>query len=153
MIRRPPRSTLSPYTTLFRSQPRFFHEQAIEVAQERPAAGKHHAFFGDVRAQLGRSLLQRRLHRAYDLVERLGERLQDLVRGNREASRDALGEVAAFYFHFSYFGAGEGRSDLLLDRFRRGFADQHAVVAADVVEDRVGALVPADPHPAPVDPR
>src|SRR5256885_4548705 len=59
MIRRPPRSTLSPYTTLFRSQPRFFHEQAIEVAQERPAAGEHHAFFGDVRAQLGRSLLQR----------------------------------------------------------------------------------------------
>src|SRR5258706_760465 len=132
-------------------QPGFFHEEAIEVAQERPAPGEHHAFFGDVGAELGRSLLQRRLHRADDLVERFSERFQDLVRGNGEASRDALREVAALHFHLAHFGAGEGRADFLLDRFRRGLTDEHAVIAADVVDDGLVELVPADAHRARID--
>src|SRR2546430_3459197 len=33
MIRRPPRSTLFPYTTLFRSPPRFFLDQLNEVSR------------------------------------------------------------------------------------------------------------------------
>src|SRR2546430_13346571 len=36
MIRRPPRSTLFPYTTLFRSQP------GLELAQRAPHAAPHH---------------------------------------------------------------------------------------------------------------
>src|SRR5580765_3747293 len=59
-----------------------FHEQAVEVAQQRAAAGEHHAFLGDVGAELGRCLLERAFYRADDLVERFGERFKDLVRGN-----------------------------------------------------------------------
>src|SRR3712207_7294922 len=36
MIRRPPRSTLFPYTTLFRSQ---LHAQEVEGARHRPVGG------------------------------------------------------------------------------------------------------------------
>src|SRR5256885_13116229 len=39
MIRRPPRSTLFPYTTLFRSPRRRFAEQAPELPLEPPHAG------------------------------------------------------------------------------------------------------------------
>ena len=76
-------------------QPGLFHQQAVDVAQQRAAAGQHHAFLGDVRAELGRRLLERGLDRADDAVERLGQRLQDFVAGNGEAARDALGQVAA----------------------------------------------------------
>ncbi len=52
-------------------------EQAVEVAQQRAAAGQHHAALGDVGAELGRRLLERVLDARDDLVERVGERLQD----------------------------------------------------------------------------
>src|SRR5256885_6130203 len=35
MIRRPPRSTLFPYTTLFRSQPRLYHEDVRPAGDRR----------------------------------------------------------------------------------------------------------------------
>src|SRR5690242_2672331 len=75
-------------------EPGLLHQQPVEVAQERAAAGEHHALLGDVRAELGRRLLQGRLHRGDDLVEWLGERLENLVRRDGEAARNALGEVA-----------------------------------------------------------
>src|SRR3712207_7291774 len=57
MIRRPPRSTLFPYTTLFRSEP----EPQAQADQRHPAP--HHHLEGDVRdhhvgPQLARELLQ-----------------------------------------------------------------------------------------------
>src|SRR5258707_10906955 len=39
MIRRPPRSTLFPYTTLFRSHPRATHETAAPIARSRRSSG------------------------------------------------------------------------------------------------------------------
>src|SRR5438105_8597704 len=53
-------------------QPGFLHQQPVEVAQQRAAAREHHAFFGDVGAELGRGLLERGLDRGDDLIERLG---------------------------------------------------------------------------------
>src|SRR3954470_9468355 len=61
------------------------HQQAVEVAQQRAAPRKHHALLCDIGAELGRRLLERALHRRDDLVERLGERFQDLVRADGEA--------------------------------------------------------------------
>src|SRR6266540_6132434 len=45
MIRRPPRSTLFPYTTLFRSLPApdFLHDLALEVVQRGRRIGRSHA--------------------------------------------------------------------------------------------------------------
>ena len=57
----------------------FLGEQAVEVAQQGAAAGQHHAALGDVGAELGRRLLERVLDRRDDLVERVGQRLEDLV--------------------------------------------------------------------------
>src|SRR5947209_14446519 len=48
MLRRPPRSTLFPYTTLFRSRPRLpSAQQARHEAERRPA--KDHSRPGDLR--------------------------------------------------------------------------------------------------------
>src|SRR5690606_25291122 len=129
----------------------FFLEQAVEVAQQRAAAGQGDALVGDVRAQFGRGLLEGDLDRGNDLVERIGERLEDFVGRHREAARHALGQVAALDFDLAHLGAGEGRADFLLDQFGRGFADQHAVVAADVIDDGFVELVAADPHRPLVD--
>src|SRR5437660_2452859 len=85
-------------------QPRLLHQQPVEVAQQRAAAGEHHAFLGDVGAEFGRRLLQRGLHRRDDLVERLGERFENLVRADGEAARNALGEIAPLHFHLAHFG-------------------------------------------------
>src|SRR5260221_3385501 len=49
MIRRPPRSTLFPYTTLFRS-----YEMSMRAARELAAAGVNLVFFGGVPINLSR---------------------------------------------------------------------------------------------------
>src|SRR5256885_5483689 len=60
MIRRPPRSTLFPYTTLFRSETRIF-----EDAPPQPCAGAAH--------ERRFTLLVRRLQRQFELRERSEE--------------------------------------------------------------------------------
>src|SRR5256885_5352343 len=64
MIRRPPRSTLFPYTTLFRSLPAPHHE-VVELAQGIPAnirfgtsTWTYDGWFGDVRSEEHTSELQ-----------------------------------------------------------------------------------------------
>src|SRR5450631_2309910 len=54
-------------------------KQAVEIAQQRAAASEHHAALGDVGTELGGSLLERVLDARDDLVERVGQRLEDLV--------------------------------------------------------------------------
>jgi hypothetical protein len=99
----------------------------------------------------GGSVLQRRLHGRDDLVQRIRQRFEDFIAGNREAARHALGQVAALDFHFLDFRARKGRADAFLDRLGGGFANQHAVVAADVVDDGVVEAVATDAHAALVD--
>src|SRR6185312_6409309 len=60
-------------------QARLFGNQPVEIAQQRAAAGEHDAALGDVRAELGRRLLERALDRADDAAERLVQRFEDLV--------------------------------------------------------------------------
>src|SRR5690606_22076057 len=87
----------------------------------------------------------------HDLVERIGERFEDLVGRHGEAARHALGKIAALDFDFTDFRTRECGTDFLLDEFGRGFADQHAVVAADVIDDGFVEFVAADAHRALVD--
>src|SRR3712207_7630727 len=49
MIRRPPRSTLFPYTTLFRSPPRLAVNQAIGARQPAQSRGRHESVEGLLR--------------------------------------------------------------------------------------------------------
>src|SRR5579872_4870807 len=60
-------------------QARLFAQERVEVLQERAAAGEDDAAIGDVAGQLGRRALQRDLDRLDDGVDRLGERVADLV--------------------------------------------------------------------------
>ena len=57
----------------------FFHQQLVDVAQQRAAAGQHDAALRDVRAELGRRLLERDLDRADDAGERLLQRFENFV--------------------------------------------------------------------------
>src|SRR5690606_31688443 len=84
-----------------------------------------------------RRLFEAGLDCGYDLIERVGERFQDFVGGNREAARHALGKIAALHFEFLDLGTRERRADFLFDELGRGFADQHAVVAANVVTNKL----------------
>ena len=60
-------------------QARLLAQQHVEVLEQRAAAGEHDAPVDDVAGQLGRRALERELHRLDDPVDRLGERLADLV--------------------------------------------------------------------------
>src|SRR5882762_2174468 len=70
-------------------QPRLLGEQLVDVAQQRAAAGEHDATFGDVRAQLRRSLLERLLHGTHDALQRLLQRLEDFVAVQRKAAKSS----------------------------------------------------------------
>src|SRR2546430_10882381 len=75
MIRRPPRSTLFPYTTLFRSQAQIAGDGELKAAADRVAV--EHA--------------ERDLGHVLELVERPDpvpvERLADRARGDRKSTR------------------------------------------------------------------
>src|SRR6267143_4831740 len=103
-------------------QARLLHQQPAEVAQQRAAAGEHHALFRDVGTELGRRLLERGFDGRDDLVERLGQRLENLVGADGEAARNAFGKVAPLHFHLAHLGPREGGADLLLDELGRGLA-------------------------------
>src|SRR5690606_14259067 len=126
----------------------FFLEQAVQVAQQRAAAGQGDALVGDVGAQFGGRLFQRDLDGRHDLVERIGERFQDFVGRHREAARHAFGQVAPLDFDLAHFGPRERRADFFLDEFGGGLADEHAVIPADIVDDGLVELVAADPYRA-----
>src|SRR6266853_914467 len=86
MIRRPPRSTLFPYTTLFRS------------ARRAPHARRHGPFRlgSDRRAREVEALQERELHLADDAQRRQGSLLAD--RGGREVRLRELWTLAARWY-------------------------------------------------------
>src|SRR2546427_913224 len=75
MIRRPPRSTLFPYTTLFRSTVRSHHHETDEQrrcvlpAVERAGRERHLDALGDARAEQG--VLAHRAHRSEEHTSEL----------------------------------------------------------------------------------
>src|SRR5882724_12361552 len=102
---------------------RLLGEQLVDVAQQRAAAREHDAALGDVRAQLRRSLLERLLHGTHDALQRLLQRLEDLVAVQRKAARHTFREVAAFHRQFTHLLPGVGRADFDLDALGGRLAD------------------------------
>src|SRR3974377_976486 len=125
-------------------------QQLIYLPQRRAAAGEHDAALGDVGAELGRGLLERLLDGADDRLQRLLQRLEDLVAVEREAARHALGEIASLDRQLAHLLAGIGGADLDLDALGGRLADQDAVVAAHVVRDRLVEAIAADARGAGV---
>src|SRR3984957_9780443 len=126
-------------------QPGLFHQQLVDVAQQRAAAREHDATLGHIGTQFRRSLFQRLLDRAHDALQRLLQCFQDLVAVEREAARHALRQIAALDRQLPYLLAWIGRADLDLDALGRGLANQDAVVATHVVHDRIVEAIAADP--------
>ena len=73
--------------------------------------------------------------------------------GSVNASKISLDEIVnergmpsarlvALDFHLAHPEFGNAEPICFFDRFRRGFADQHAVVAADVIDDGLSNLSP-----------
>ena len=115
----------------------FFHQQAVEVAQQRTAAGQHHAALGDVGAEFRRGLFQRSLDRLDDARQGFLQGFEDFVAVEREAARQTFRQIAALDLDFAHFVAGIGAADLELDALGGGVTDERAVVAAYVVDDGV----------------
>src|SRR6185312_6136169 len=122
----------------------FLREELVDVAQQRAAAGEHDAALRDVRTELRRSLLERLLDRADDVLQRLLQGLQDLVAVQREAAGHALGKIAALHRELAHLLPGIRRADLDLDALGRRLADEDAVVAPHVVHDRLVEAIAAD---------
>src|ERR1700712_785189 len=80
------------------------------------------------------------------MVQAIGERFEDFVAGNREAARYAFAHVAAAQFDFLDLRARERGTYGLLDGFGSLFTDRHAVVATDVVDNRVVEFIAAHAH-------
>jgi hypothetical protein len=68
------------------------------------------------------------------------------LRFRREAARHAFGEIAPLHRDFPHLLAGIGGADLDLDALGGGFADEDAVVAPHVVDDRLVEAIAADAH-------
>src|SRR5882672_9981847 len=122
---------------------RLLAEEGIQVLEQRAAAREHDPAVRDVARQLGRGALQRHLHRFDDGVDRLRERVADLVRAHRERARHAGDEIAPLDVHGEHFVARVGVADAHLDQLGGALADQEIVLAFDVLDDRLIHLVPA----------
>src|SRR5258708_10972942 len=76
-------------------QPGLFHEQFINVPQQRAAAREHDAALGHIGSEFRRSLFEGLLDGAHDALQGFLQGLENFVGVQGEASRYALGEVAA----------------------------------------------------------
>src|SRR5438445_5560729 len=129
----------------------FLGDQLVQIAQQRTAASQHDAALGHIRAQLGRGLFERRTHRGHDAGQRLVQRIENLVGVDLEHARHAFGEIAPGDFDLAHLVLTRSAADFHLDALGGRFADQRAVVAAYVVDDRLVEAVAADAHRLRVD--
>ena len=80
-------------------KPGLLAQQHVEVLEQGAAAGQHDALVDDVRGELGRRPLEGDQHGLDDGVDRLGQRLADLVGVDHDGLRDAGHQVAALDLH------------------------------------------------------
>ena len=76
---------------------------------------------------------------------------QNLVAVEHKTARYPFSQVAAFDLNLHYLGAGECGANLFFDAFSGGFANQGAVVAADITDDRLIKTIAADADRVGVD--
>src|SRR2546430_2222850 len=128
-----------------------FRGDLVDAARRRATAGEDDAALSDVGAKLGGSLFERLLHGAHDTLQRLLQRLEDLVAVECEAARHALGQVATLDGQLAHLLARVGGADLDLDALGGRLADENAVIAAHVVHDGFIETVAADARRVGVD--
>src|SRR5262249_42945385 len=124
----------------------FFAQQDVEITQQRATAGKYDSLVHDVGGKFRWRALKRDTHRFDHLMDRLHQHLPDLFVGDLDHLRPAGHEVAALALHRLDLVARIGSSDRDLEQFGRAFADEHIVLALDVLNDGLVHFVARDPH-------
>src|SRR5579862_7698313 len=114
-----------------------FAEEHVEVSQERSAAGDDDSLVDDVCRQLGRSLLEGGENGLDDGVNRLGQRLADLVAVDDDGLGDTGDHVAPLDLARELLLDRISVADLDLDALRRLLADGEVVLSLEVSGDRV----------------
>src|SRR5229473_2758336 len=100
----------------------------------------------DVAGEFGGRALERAFHHLDDGVDRLGQRVADLVGTDGQLARHAGDQIASLDVHRQHFVARVGVADGHLDQLGRALADEQVVPALDVLDDRLVHLVTADAH-------
>src|SRR5471032_4092 len=124
----------------------FLGQQLVEVTQQGATTGQYQTTLGDIGSQFRRRLLQRALNSLNDGSQGLLQSFQHFVGVQGECAWNAFGQVATANIDFANFAARVGRTDFLLDALGGGFADQAAVVATHVGDDRFVEAVAANPY-------
>ncbi|BBG30883.1 homoserine acetyltransferase [Zymobacter palmae] len=124
----------------------FFCEQTIDITQQCAAAGQHQTAFSDIGRQFGRRLLQGALHSHYNCSQRFLQRIKNLVRIQREATRYTFSQVATTHVNLAQLGPWIGTADLFLDAFGSGFTDQAAIMTTHIGSDGFVETVTAHTH-------
>ena len=104
-------------------------EHAVDVAQQRAAAGHHNALFDNVRGKFRRRLFQRHLHTIDDLPDRVGNGFGNLGLGDGDFLRHAIHKVAAADLDLdarALLGLA-GDADVLLYPLGAGLADEQVM--------------------------
>src|SRR5664280_1494151 len=83
-------------------------EPLIEPAEQGAPAGEHDAPVHHVASQLRRALVQRRLDRVHDRVDRLLDGLADLLRTDDDRLGQAADQVASANLGMRLIGQWEG---------------------------------------------
>src|SRR5207247_5404411 len=93
------------------------------VAQQRASTRQHDALVDDVRGELGRGALEADAHRFDDLVDRLEQRVADLLVGDLDRLRHPRDQVAALDLHYLELAARIFRAVRYLAPLRGALAD------------------------------
>ncbi|EGJ77410.1 putative cell shape-determining protein MreB [Streptomyces sp. Tu6071] len=116
----------------------------VEAAQQGAAPGENDAPVHDVTGELGRALVERRLDRVDDRVDRFLDRLAHLARRDHDGLREPGDEVAATDLGVLVVLQVVRRTDGDLDLLGGALAEEEAVLLLDVLDDRVVQLVARD---------
>src|SRR5690554_3366025 len=126
-------------------------QENIEAAEERATAGEHDALIDDIGAELGRRPFEGRHHGLDDGVDRLAERLADLIAIDDDRLWHASDEIAPLHLHrLSLFG-GVRVADLAFHALGRLLADENIIFTLHISDDRLVHLIAADAHALAID--
>ncbi len=123
-----------------------FHQQAVEVTQQRTTTGQNHTALGDIGSQFRRALLEGNHDGANNAGQRLLQRFEDFVGVQGKATWNAFCQVTAAHFDLAHFVTRVSRTDFVLNTLCGGFTDQRAVVTANVIDDGFVEAVTTDTY-------
>ena len=110
-------------------------DEAVDAPQQGPAAAKHQPVVDQVGGQIGTAMVERGLDGFEDFLQGIGQRLADLLAGDRGLARQAADGVDAAQLDRPLLFQRIGAADVDLQPLGGGQPDAEAVVAAQIIDD------------------